>query len=71
MPKGADVTGAELVEYFQKHSFSIVSQRGSHVTLRNTLGQWTTIPVHNKPLWKWLLAAIFRQVGMSKSDFLK
>jgi predicted RNA binding protein YcfA (HicA-like mRNA interferase family) len=62
MPKFAQIYGMDLIRILEKHGFKEHSRSGSHYTLKNSSnGKRTTIPVHNKPIGKGLLGAIFRQ----------
>lgn len=67
MPKYSQVPAKLLMKALKKHWFEEHSWVGSHCTMKHSL-TWrrTTIPVHNKPLWKWLLSAILKQTWLSK-----
>lgn len=68
MPKYSQIYWKDLVRVLKKHWFIEHSWTGSHCTMKNIHSfQRVTIPVHNKPIWKWLLTAILRQLKMDKS----
>lgn len=68
MPKNSQIYPKDLIIILKKHWFIEHSWSWSHCTLKNKkLNKRTTIPVHNKPIWKWLLSAIFRQIWLDKN----
>jgi predicted RNA binding protein YcfA (HicA-like mRNA interferase family) len=67
MPKYSQIKGKELIEIFKKYWFVEHNWKWSHCTMKNLDTQKrTTIPVHNKPIWKWLLTAILKQSWLDK-----
>jgi len=59
------MTSREMISLLQKNGFTIVSQNGSHVKLRNeTNGKQTVVPNHSKELKKGLEQAILKQAGL-------
>ena len=62
------VSGAAVVAALVKVGFSQVSQRGSHVKLRNQDGRTVIVPLHRE-LARGTLAAILRQAGLDASEF--
>ena len=47
-------------------------QRGSHVFYRHPDGRFTTVPHHpGRDISRPLLAAILREIGVSREEFLK
>jgi predicted RNA binding protein YcfA (HicA-like mRNA interferase family) len=71
MPKYSQVRAKDLVKLLEKYWFVRYTQAGSHLTMKNfKTGRRVVIPIHPKPLWKWLLNAILKQAGLSK-DVLK
>lgn len=63
------VSGAEVVKALAKVGFSQVSQRGSHVKLRNADGRTVIVPLHRE-LASGTLASILRQAGLDRETFL-
>lgn len=67
MPKYSQIKWKDLIKLLEKNWFKQHSWSWSHCTLKNaTTWKRTTIPVHNKPIWKWLLSAILKQAGLHK-----
>ncbi len=59
------LTPKEIIKLLKKHGFSIVSQNGSHIKLKNKhTGKQTIVPYHSKPLKKGLEQAILKQAGL-------
>ena len=67
MPKYSQIYWKDLIKLLKKYWYIEHSWSGSHCTMKN-LKTWkrTTIPVHNKNIWKWLLNAILRQINLDK-----
>jgi predicted RNA binding protein YcfA (HicA-like mRNA interferase family) len=63
------VSGPEAVTALEKIGFIEVSQRGSHVKLRDQGGRIVIVPKHRE-LAKGTLSAILRQSGVSVSEFI-
>ena len=54
-----------MLKFLKKNGFTIVSQNGSHVKLKNSITQRTVIvPYHSKDLKKGLEQAILKQAGL-------
>ncbi len=64
------VSGSEAVSALGKVGFSQVSQRGSHVKLRNPAGRTAIVPLHRE-LAPGTLRSILRQAGLSVEEFAK
>lgn len=61
MPK----TSKEMISYLKKNGFSIISQNGSHVKMKNhNTGKTIIIPYHAKDLKKGLEQQILKQAGL-------
>lgn len=59
------MSSREMISLLQKNGFTIVSQNGSHVKLRNEAnGKQTIVPNHSKELKKGLEQAILKQAGL-------
>jgi predicted RNA binding protein YcfA (HicA-like mRNA interferase family) len=65
------LSGKEVCQILEKHGFSQVRQKGSHIILQKKLPQSTiTVPVPNhKELRTGTLLSIIRQSGLSKAEF--
>jgi predicted RNA binding protein YcfA (HicA-like mRNA interferase family) len=68
MPKLPVLSGRKLIELLQVAGFTVVRQKGSHVSLQK--GSYKTIvPLHNE-LARGTLLGILKQSGLSKDDLL-
>ena len=54
----------------EKADFSRVSQRGSHLKLRNPAGRTVIVPLHRE-LARGTLRSILRQAGLTTEEFLE
>lgn len=69
-PKPPAVSGRKLVKLLSKLGYKKVSQRGSHIKLKNDqTGSVLVIPDH-KELDRWTLRTILKQADLSE-DILK
>lgn len=71
MPKLAAVLPKNLLKALIKLGFNVFHQSGSHVRLHHFDGRKATLSIHPKPLPKGTLAAILRQLQISRSDLEK
>jgi predicted RNA binding protein YcfA (HicA-like mRNA interferase family) len=62
------VSGQETVKALGRLGFERVSQRGSHVKLRNSEGRTAIVPLHSE-LARGTLRSILRQAGIDPEDF--
>lgn len=60
MPK----TPKQMISYLKQHGFYVVSQRFSHIKLRDNRGHQTIVPMHNKDIEKGLEDIILKQAGL-------
>lgn len=60
------VSGEELIKALQKAGFSVVRQKGSHVSLQKA-NLKTVVPLHTE-LAKGTLLGILKQCGLSKEE---
>lgn len=69
MPKLPRPSGKEMVQFLERHGFSIVRIRGSHhIIVRDKLR--TNVPVHGNRLLKiGTLHGILRDIEMSPAEF--
>ena len=66
MPKLPVLSGEELIKILKKAGFSVVRQKGSHVSLQK--GNFkTVVPLHDE-LAKGTLLGILRQCGLTKDE---
>lgn len=69
MSKLPVLSGEELIKALLKAGFTIVHQKGSHVSLQNGIYK-TVVPLHEE-LAKGTLLSILKQCGLSKEDLIK
>lgn len=59
------LTSKEMLKLLKKNGFTIISQNGSHIKLKNPKTQSSVIvPFHSKELRKGLEQAILKQAGI-------
>lgn len=58
------MTPKQMIKLLKKNGFYKVSQRGSHIKMRDDNGHQTTVPMHNKDLDKGTEDAILKQAGL-------
>jgi predicted RNA binding protein YcfA (HicA-like mRNA interferase family) len=63
------VSGREVVEALGRAGFVEVSQRGSHLKLKNEAGRVVIVPMHRE-LAPGTLGSILRQAGLERSEFM-
>jgi len=66
------MTGKEVCAILERHGFSEVRRRGSHIAMQriNHDGSTTTVPVpDHKEVKKGTLRSIIRQSGVPRSEF--
>jgi predicted RNA binding protein YcfA (HicA-like mRNA interferase family) len=68
-PKPLLVSGRGLVKLLQQIGYEKITQRGSHIKLKNDqTGSVVIIPDH-KELDRWTLKTILKQAGISDQTF--
>jgi predicted RNA binding protein YcfA (HicA-like mRNA interferase family) len=67
-PSLPNVSGREVVRALTKAGFAEVSQRGSHVKLRNEIGRTVIVPLHRE-LARGTLRSILRQADLTVEAF--
>ncbi len=60
---------SEIIRILEGHGFSFVSQRGSHVKMRNATGRTTIIPHPKREIPIGTTRSIIRQAGLTPADF--
>ena len=58
------MTPKQMVKHLKKNGFYEISQRGSHLKMRDDKGHQTTVPMHNKDFSKGTEDAILKQAGL-------
>ncbi|MCY9030704.1 type II toxin-antitoxin system HicA family toxin [Bacillus inaquosorum] len=66
VPWGTGAASAkQVIKFLKSKGFHVVSQKGSHVKLKNSKGKTTIVPSHgNKSLAKGTLNSILKQAGI-------
>ena len=68
-PKPLLVSGRKLIKMFKKLGYKEISQKGSHIKMKNySTGSVLIIPDH-KELDRWTLKTILKQAKISDKDF--
>ena len=68
-PKPLLISGRKLVKVFKKLGYKEVSQKGSHIKVKNySTGSVVIIPDH-KEIDRWTLKTILKQAEISEQDF--
>lgn len=62
------VSGRKAVRALEKAGFNQVSQKGSHIKLRNDVGRTVIVPLHRQ-LARGTLSSILRQADLSVDEF--
>ncbi len=61
------MTPKQMVKFLKEHGFEEISQKGSHLKLRNPeTGRWTEVPMHAKDIPLGTEKAILKQAGLKK-----
>jgi predicted RNA binding protein YcfA (HicA-like mRNA interferase family) len=69
--KPALLSGRKLVEIFKKMGYEKVSQRGSHIKMKNYDIESTIIIPDHKDIDRWTLKTILKQAEISDQEFNK
>jgi len=67
-PRLPVVSGRDTITALSKAGFVEISQRGSHVKLRNAEGRTAIVPLHRE-LAPGTLRSVLRQAAISVEDF--
>ena len=70
-PKPLLLSGREIVSTFQKLGYYKVSQKGSHIKIRNNEKEITLIVPDHKEVDRWTLKGILRDAEISVETFIK
>jgi len=69
--KPALLSGRKLVKIFKKIGYEKVSQRGSHIKMKNYDIESTIIIPDHKEIDRWTLKTILKQAEISDKEFNK
>ncbi|MGH3442838.1 MAG: type II toxin-antitoxin system HicA family toxin [Nitriliruptorales bacterium] len=61
-------SGREVIAALRRAGFEVVSQRGSHVKLRNEQGRTVIVPDHRE-IARGTMRSILRQAGLTPQEF--
>lgn len=68
-PKPLLISGRDLIKILKKQGYEKISQRGSHIKLKNyETGSVVIVPDH-KELDRWTLKTILKQAEISDREF--
>ena len=65
------LSGQEIVKAFQKIGYYKVSQKGSHIKLRNEKKEITLVVPAHKEVDRWTLKGILSDAEISVEEFLR
>ena len=65
------LSGKEIVKAFEKIGYYRVSQRGSHIKIRNDSLEITLIIPNHKEVDRWTLKGILRDAEITVDKFIK
>ncbi len=65
------LSGRQIIKAFQKIGYYKISQRGSHIKIRNDEKEITLIIPNHKEVDRWLLKGILKDAELSVKEFLK
>lgn len=61
------ITPKQMVKFLKDHGFEEISQKGSHLKMRNPeTGRQTEVPMHAKDIPPGTEKSILRQAGLKK-----
>jgi predicted RNA binding protein YcfA (HicA-like mRNA interferase family) len=69
--KPALFSGRELVKIFGKMGYEQVSQKGSHIKMRNNATEKVIIIPDHKEVDRWTLKTLLRQVEITEEELNK
>ena len=68
-PRSLPIDSHALIRILETHGFRKVSQKGSHIKMRNESGRTLIVPVHpGKDVKPGLAAAILKQAGIHPEE---
>lgn len=67
-PKPALFSGRKLVKIFKKMGYEKISQKGSHIKMRNYETESVIIIPDHKEVDRWTLKTILRQAEISEEE---
>lgn len=61
------MTPKQMVRFLKENGFEEISQKGSHLKMRNPkTGRWTEVPMHARDIPSGTEKAILKQAGLKK-----
>jgi len=71
MPKIPVISSKQAIKAFTKLGFSVVSQKGSHIKMKNEKGKTVIIPNHKQIKKGTLKKGILNPLNISVENFIK
>ncbi len=71
MPKLPQVSSSELLKAFKKIGFEVISQKGSHIKIRDNLNRTAIIPNHKSINKGTLKKGILNPLNISVEELIK
>ena len=71
MTKPPLLSGKKIVKTFEKAGYCRVTQKGSHIKIRNDNYQITLIIPDHKEVDRWTLKGIIRDSGLTIEEFIR
>ncbi|OGK26718.1 hypothetical protein A2954_07055 [Candidatus Roizmanbacteria bacterium RIFCSPLOWO2_01_FULL_37_12] len=71
MPKLPQVSASDLIKIFKKLNFEIVSQKGSHIKMRDSSGKTVIIPNHKLIKKGTLKKGILNPLSITVEELIK
>lgn len=71
MPKLPVISSRQLIAFLKRKGFSVVSQKGSHIKMRDRSGKTAVIPNHNVIKKGTLKKGILNPLGISVEELIK
>jgi len=71
MPKLPQISANELIKAFQKMGFDMVSQKGSHIKMKDSRGRTAIIPNHKQIKPGTLKKGILSPLDISVEELIK
>ena len=68
-PKPPLLSGGKLVKIFKKLGYERISQRGSHIKMKNYMTESVIIIPDHKEVDRWTLKTILKQAEISEEEF--
>ena len=71
MPKLPQISALELIKAFKKLNFEVISQKGSHIKMRDPSGKTAIIPNHKQIKKGTLKKGILNPLNITVEELIK